>query len=95
MKKLSQFLSICLFVLFTSYAFAAGSVNINKAEATVIATTLKGVGLKKAQAIITYRKKHGPFKTVEDLAKVKGIGLKTVEKNRAYILLSENTKKSK
>lgn len=53
------------------------SVDINQADATQLAT-LKGIGPKKAQAIIAYRTAHGAFKTVEELANVKGIGVKAV-----------------
>ena len=60
-------------------------VNINTASSSQLAAVLKGVGLKKAQAIIDYRKKFGPFKSVDELTAVKGIGSKTLEKNRAKI----------
>ncbi len=88
MKKSFQILSLVILFAFSSLGFA-GSVNINTADAKAIAKNLKGVGLKKAQAIIVYRKKHGVFKTVESLAKVKGIGFKTVEKNRANISIAK------
>ncbi len=52
-------------------------VDINHADATQLAT-LKGIGPKKADAIIAYRTKNGSFQTVADLAKVKGIGAKSV-----------------
>jgi len=84
MKKSIQILSLVVLFVFSTLAFAA-QVNINSANATQIAKNLKGVGLKKAQAIVVYRKKHGKFKTIEGLSKVKGIGFKTVEKNRANI----------
>ncbi len=71
--------------LMAQSAFAA--VNVNTATAEQIAEELKGIGLKKAQAIVDYRKANGQFKTVESLTEVKGIGLKTVEKNRKDILL--------
>lgn len=67
---------------------AFASVNINTADAPTIAKELNGIGTKKAQAIVEYRKQHGPFKTIESLTEVKGIGLKTVEKNRSLIKLS-------
>ncbi|GAA4364547.1 ComEA family DNA-binding protein [Kangiella marina] len=60
-------------------------VNINTASSSQLAATLKGVGLKKAQAIIDYRNKFGPFKSVDELTAVKGIGSKTLQKNRAKI----------
>jgi competence protein ComEA len=61
--------------------FAAEPVDINRADASQLAT-LNGVGPAKAEAIVAYREKNGPFQSVEQLADVKGIGLKTVEKNR-------------
>ena len=72
-------------ILFAHSALAA--VNINTADAEQIAQELKGIGLSKATAIVTYRVENGPFKTIEQLSEVKGIGLKTVEKNRQEILL--------
>lgn len=52
-------------------------VDINTADAAELAT-LKGIGAKKAETILSYREVHGSFQSVDDLAKVKGIGLKTV-----------------
>ena len=60
----------------------AGPVNINTADAETISEELKGIGLSKAEAIVEYRDKHGPFKSPEDLSLVKGIGERTVEINR-------------
>jgi competence protein ComEA len=66
---------------------AAALLDINHADAAAIAKGLNGVGLKKAQAIIEYREKFGPFKTVEELAEVKGIGAATIAKNKDRIVL--------
>lgn len=63
----------------------AGPVDVNTADASTLARELDGVGLSKAQAIIDYRKANGPFKTPEDLAKVKGLGQKTVDRNRSNL----------
>ncbi len=52
-------------------------VNINTADETAL-TALKGIGKVKAKAILEYRQNNGPFKTVDELEKVKGIGEKTV-----------------
>jgi len=65
----------------------AGPVDINKADAATIAKELTGIGLSRAQAIVAYREKNGNFKTLEDLRKVKGIGAKTLERNRTNIRL--------
>lgn len=63
------------------------TVNVNKASPQELADLLKGVGIKKAQAIVDYRKEHGLFQSVEDLAKVAGIGEATVAKNYSRIEL--------
>ncbi len=70
----------------------AGPVNINTADAETISAELKGVGLAKAKAIVEYRKKHGPFRSADDLSLVKGIGERTVELNRSDIVVSKPDK---
>jgi competence protein ComEA len=79
-------LALCL--AFALPAFAATPVNVNKADARTIANSLDGVGLAKAQAIVAYRKAHGPFKSVDDVGNVKGVGDKTLARNRDAIRLS-------
>lgn len=71
----------------------AGQVNINTADAETISAELNGIGLSKAKAIVEYRTKHGPFRSVDDLSLVKGIGERTVEKNRTDIQVSTTNKK--
>ncbi|RYZ73379.1 MAG: helix-hairpin-helix domain-containing protein [Lysobacteraceae bacterium] len=88
MKSLATILqSLALSLLLTSSAYAADKVNINTADAAAIDAVLVNVGPAKAQAIVDYRKANGVFKSAEELAMVKGIGLKTVEKNRDRIEL--------
>ena len=65
----------------------AEPVNINTADATALAKALNGVGPAKAKAIVSYREKNGPFKTVDQLAMVEGITQKLIDKNRADIKL--------
>jgi len=77
--------------LFSIWAWAAQPVNVNSASAEEIAESLKGVGMSKAEAIINYRNEHGQFKHIDELVNVKGIGIRTVDINREYILL-ENSK---
>ena len=70
-------------------AWAAGPVNINTASAEEIAEALKGIGLSKAESIVAYRESNGAFVHADELVNVKGVGLKTVDKNRAVILLKD------
>lgn len=64
------------------------TININRASEGEL-VSLNGIGSSKAQAIILYREMFGDFKTVEALAKVKGIGAKTVEKNRGRLRIQD------
>ncbi len=66
-------------------AHAQAPVNINTAGAEALAEAIKGVGLKRAEAIVAYRDKHGPFATVDDLAKVQGIGERILEGSRGNL----------
>jgi len=91
MKKTIAFIFLSLFV--TTAAYAGKPVNINTATAEEIAESLDGIGLKKAQAIVDYRTQVGLFKTADDLTNVKGIGGKTVEHNREYVLLTREVPK--
>lgn len=77
--------SLFLALVLSASAFAAGPININTADAPALAAGLTGVGQTKAQAIVEYREANGPFKSADQLASVKGIGLATVEKNRDRI----------
>ncbi|WP_449554238.1 helix-hairpin-helix domain-containing protein [Lelliottia amnigena] len=62
-------------------------VSINSASAEDLAHAMNGVGLKKAQAIIAYRDEYGPFKTIDDLKQVPGIGNSLVERNLTHLTL--------
>jgi competence protein ComEA len=69
------------------FASAGPVVDVNTATAESLADAITGVGLDKAQAIVAYRSANGPFQSVDDLALVKGIGSKTIEKNRDVMTL--------
>ncbi|CAH3732651.1 MULTISPECIES: helix-hairpin-helix domain-containing protein [Enterobacter] len=62
-------------------------VSINTASADDLARVMNGVGLKKAQAIVSYREEYGPFKTLDDLKQVPGMGSALVERNLAHLTL--------
>ncbi|MCA1767935.1 MAG: helix-hairpin-helix domain-containing protein [Idiomarina sp.] len=63
------------------------TVNINTGSAQEISAALIGVGVKRAEQIIKLREQLGGFTEVEQLLDVKGIGIKTLEKNRAFITI--------
>ncbi len=63
----------------------AGPVDVNTADAKTLARELQGIGMAKAEAIVSYREKNGPFKTADDLAKVKGLGKKLIDQNKANL----------
>ena len=75
-----------LMVLVFLVASLFAQVNINSASAKEL-SALKGIGMKKAEAIVQYRNDNGNFKNVEDLTNVKGIGPKVLEKIKAEIVV--------
>lgn len=96
-NTLSVLLMLCSLLGWHSQSFAAeaaqpqqsqatASVNINSASASEIAAALNGVGEKRAEAIVAYREANGPFKSLDDLQQVKGIGEKVLEKNAGKIV---------
>ena len=85
MKAIKSFLFIVLFSI--SSLLHAAQVNINTADAETLSSELSGIGQSKAEAIIAYREKHGPYRKIEDLANVKGIGISTIDKNKSKLTL--------
>jgi competence protein ComEA len=78
---------IIVFAVFSTtpvYANEQPILNINHAGIEQL-EKIKGIGSRKAQAIVEYRLKNGNFSQVSDLVKVKGIGAKFVEKNQAWL----------
>ncbi len=86
MKTLFLALIMCLALAGT----AAAVVNINTATKEEL-TTIKGIGDKRAQEIIDYRKKNGDFKSVDELEKVPGIGPGTMKQIRSQVTVSGKT----
>lgn len=70
-------------------ALANPPVDINTAGAEALAEAIKGVGLKRAEAIIAYREQNGPFATVDDLAKVQGVGERIIEGSRTNLTVQQ------
>lgn len=92
MKKIVQSLLLSVWVLVAPLAQAA-VVNINKADAAVMVENFDGIGPKKAAAIVAYRKAQGPFKSLDELLNVKGIGEKTIARNRQDMSLNKGLTK--
>jgi competence protein ComEA len=84
-RALVQTLIACLMPAITW----AGPVNVNTADASALAKELDGIGPAKAQAIVDYRQKNGPFHSPEDLLKVDGIGQRVLDQNRGNIRLDK------
>ena len=73
-------------MLIMSFGMLFSSVDINTANSDEL-SSLNGIGSSKAQAIVAYRKGHC-FKSINELSNVKGIGTKTVEKNKSNLTAS-------
>ena len=84
-------ITFLLTILFSVMAWAASVVNVNTADAEQLAQALKGVGLKKAEAIVAYREANGEFQHIDELVNVKGIGVRTIDLNRGVIMLDGET----
>jgi competence protein ComEA len=85
-QNLNCFLVVLFMCLLCGPLAQAGeTVDLNSADAPTLARYLNGVGLTKAQEIVAYREANGPFKRVEDLVLVRGIGVKLVERNREVL----------
>ena len=80
-----------LLLFIPSLLFAGEAVNINTADKETL-MAIKGVGEKRAEAIIAYREQNGPFKSVNDLAEVSGVGQATVDANRESLTVGESSK---
>jgi competence protein ComEA len=87
MEILRRLLVVCL-LLVPLVAISDPVVNINIAESERLVDELVGIGPQKALAIVRYRQQHGPFKQVDDLVLVSGIGAKTVEQNRSRMTVA-------
>ena len=91
-------LAACLFTL-ALLTLAAGQpvaaaddpsrVDINRASVEQL-TALPGIGESIATRIVEFRKEHGPFRRVEDLMRVKGIGEKSLEKIRPHVSVGKS-----
>ncbi len=87
-RRVAPLLLALLLATAATTAASAEKVNINTADAATIDRVMVNIGPGKAEAIVAYRKANGPFRSAEQLALVKGVGLKTVEKNLDRIVFT-------
>ncbi len=90
MKRILSFLGLALAGINLAYA----AVNINTATPGEL-DGVKGIGPSKAQAIVDYRSKNGPFKSLDDLKNVKGFGEKSITKLKSELSVSGGTEAAK
>lgn len=89
MELLKKYILI-LFLILPALSYAAGNIiNINTADKETL-MTIKGVGERRAEAIIQYRQEHGPFTSVEQLAEIRGIGQSLIDDNRDNLVVKKD-----
>lgn len=84
----------CIFAVLLSLPvllYAGQTININTADKELL-MSIKGVGEKRAEAIIAYRKQNGPFKSVDQLSEIKGLGQYFVDSNRDVLVVKDKKK---
>ncbi len=84
MKYSKTVLLSIIFSLFLVFSALAGQINLNTATQKEL-QSLPYVGPKIAARIIEYREKHGPFKSIDELLEIKGIGQKKLERIKPYV----------
>ena len=89
METLNKLVMIMMLALSLNLA-AAGPVNINSADKQTL-MQVKGIGGKRADAIILWREKNGPFKSVDQLTEIDGIGPSLVETNKDLLTVGNTT----
>ncbi|MCM2355328.1 MAG: helix-hairpin-helix domain-containing protein [Arenimonas sp.] len=94
-KTTTLITSLLLSAFLAGGALAAEKVDINQADAATLDRVLDGVGPAKAEAIVAHRKQHGAFRSADELAEVKGIGLSLVEINRERISVGAGAAKAR
>lgn len=88
--KLFNSIILTLLLALPIIGFSADKININTADKETLMSVIKGVGEKKAEAIIIYREENGEFKSIDELVNVKGIGQGIVEKHKDQLTVSDS-----
>lgn len=86
-KRIILALVLALTLNGAALAAEGAPVDVNTATAEQLAESLVGVGASKAEAIVAYREENGPFRHIDELINVRGIGMATVDNNRDRIRL--------
>jgi len=89
MKSLFHTVTAAAVLLLSGHAWGEG-VNLNSASVEELDKGLRGVGRGRAMAIVEYRDQHGPFTTIEEITKVRGIGRATLEINRERLRVQDD-----
>lgn len=80
---------LTLLIALPIIGFSADKININTADKETLMSVIKGVGEKKAEAIIMYREENGEFKSIDELVNVKGIGQGIIDKHKEQLSISD------
>jgi len=88
LKKTLASLFLVAALALPGVAAAVERININTADAAAFDRVMDGVGPAKAAAIVKHRRVHGPFRSIDQLIDVRGIGLATLERNRARLAVA-------
>ena len=86
-----EILRRCIFAVLLTLPLlvaAGATININTAEKATL-MSIKGIGEKRAEAIIAYREQNGPFKSVDQLAEIKGVGKVFIDDNRDQLVVED------
>ena len=89
MTSLIKGMTVLMALLLAPQALLAGPVNINTANAETLAAELVGIGPALAAAIVRDREENGPYKSADELKRVRGIGDSIIANNRENIRVEE------
>lgn len=90
MKRIAKLCAVMVLGSAAVLVTAADLIDINRADASALAQ-LHGVGPARAEAIVAERETNGPFRSVEDLSRVKGLGASVIERNRDRVTTGNQT----
>lgn len=88
MKRIAKLCAVIVLGGAAALATAAELIDINRADAPALAQ-LHGVGPARAEAIVAERETNGPFRSIEDLSRVKGLGPSVIERNRDRVTIGD------